>query len=61
VQGSKKEGYKLKTLIELITTSDIFRMNAATGGDSPTSKAAAALQPSGNLSAVPATRHSSGG
>ncbi len=40
VHTSARDGYKLKTIIETITASDVFQQNVAPGGDGDKSKGA---------------------
>jgi hypothetical protein len=65
VNASSADNYKLKTLIEAITVSDVFQMNVAPGGESdkdPTKdKGTGVPAQSGTASTTPAVHHAPGG
>ena len=66
VHTSARDDYKLKTIIEAITASDVFQMNVAPGGESDKAKDAekggtAAPAQSGTASTTPAAHHAPGG
>jgi hypothetical protein len=63
VHASARDGYKLKTMIEAITASDVFQMNMAPGGDSDKDKDKGTGVPaqSGTASTAPAVHHPPGG
>jgi hypothetical protein len=63
VHGSASDDYKLKTIIEAITASDIFQMNVAPGGDGDKDKGNGTGVPaqSGTASTTPAVHHPPGG
>jgi hypothetical protein len=65
VHSSASDGYKLKTIIEAITASDVFQMNVAPGGDAEKDKdkgkGTGAPAQSGTASTTPAVHHAPGG
>ena len=63
VHSSARDDYKLKTIIETITASDVFQMNVAPGGDDDKDKGKGTGVPaqSGTASTTPAVHHPPGG
>jgi hypothetical protein len=61
VHRSAGDGYKLKTIIEAITASDVFQMNVAPGGDGNKSQGTGVPAQSGTASITPAVHHAPGG
>jgi hypothetical protein len=61
VHTSARDGYKLKTIIEAITASDIFQMNVAPSGDEDKSKDTIGPAKSGTASTTAAGHHPPGG
>ncbi|MEJ0039646.1 MAG: DUF1592 domain-containing protein [Gammaproteobacteria bacterium] len=65
VHASARDDYKLKTIIEAITVSDVFQMNVAPGGPDmdkgDKSKGTAVPAQSGTASTTPAVHQPSGG
>ena len=62
VAKSAGENYKLKTIIEAITATDVFRMNVAPGGANGKEKDGAGVPAqSGTASNTPAVHHAPGG
>ena len=54
VHTSARDGYKLRTIIEVITASDVFQMNVAPGGDGDKSKGTDVPAKSGTASTTTA-------
>jgi uncharacterized protein DUF1592/uncharacterized protein DUF1588/uncharacterized protein DUF1587/uncharacterized protein DUF1585/uncharacterized protein DUF1595 len=63
VRTSANDNYKLKSLIEAITASDVFQMNVAPGGDADKDKKGGGQVPaqSGTASTTPAVHRPPGG
>jgi hypothetical protein len=61
VHTSARDGYKLKTIIEAITASDVFQMNVAPGGDGDKSKGTDVPAKSTTASTTVAVHHPPGG
>jgi hypothetical protein len=66
VARSSGDNFKLKTIIEAITASDVFQMNVAPGGASDKAKdgekgGAGVPAQSGTASTAPAVHHAPGG
>jgi hypothetical protein len=55
------DNYKLKTLIEAITATDVFQMNVAPGGANGEDKGTGVPAQSGTASTTPAVHHAPGG
>jgi uncharacterized protein DUF1592/uncharacterized protein DUF1588/uncharacterized protein DUF1587/uncharacterized protein DUF1585/uncharacterized protein DUF1595 len=60
VRTSARDQYKLKTIIEAITATDVFQMNVAPGGDNDKKGTDVPAQ-SGTASTTPAVHHAPGG
>ncbi|HEY4210611.1 MAG TPA: DUF1592 domain-containing protein [Steroidobacteraceae bacterium] len=58
VHTSARDNYKLKTIIEAITASDVFQMNVAPGGDDDKSKGTVGPAKSGTASTTTAVHQS---
>ncbi|MEJ0036133.1 MAG: DUF1592 domain-containing protein [Gammaproteobacteria bacterium] len=61
VSRSAGDNFKLKTIVEAITASDVFQMNVAPGGDGDKDKGAGVPAQSGTASTTPAVHHPPGG
>jgi hypothetical protein len=61
VARSSADNFKLKTLIEAITASDVFQMNTAPGGATDKDKGTGVPAQSGTASTTPAVHHAPGG
>ena len=62
VAKTSGENYKLKTIIEAITATDVFRMNVAPGGaNGKDSEKGGVPAQSGTASTTPAVHHAPGG
>jgi len=63
VAKSSADNFKLKTLIEAITASDVFQMNTAPGGATDKDKGTEvpAQSGTGTASTTPAVHHAPGG
>jgi uncharacterized protein DUF1588/uncharacterized protein DUF1585 len=61
VHTASRDNYKLKTIIEAITASDVFQMNVAPGGDGDKDKGTGTPAQTGTASTTPATHQPAGG